>query len=185
MTPRSGKAKGRRLQVRVAETFARAFELTIEATPPTPTGRRDGVDWVAETAMPDLMVRRMGEAGADVALLSDKARARVSLGGKPLWIECKNHEAGLSFQLDSAFWLGKRKPPSLLQEAYRQAAVSSMGHGCLPLGVVSRNHFPTLVIVDMDPGPGDKPTLIYGCGVMVMELEDFVARLRRSQQKGA
>lgn len=185
MTPRGGKAKGRRLQVRVAVALARAFELTIEATPPTPTGRRDGVDWVAETAMPDLMVRRMGEAGADVALLTDKARASVSLGGKPLWIECKNHEAGLSFALDSAFWLGKRKPPALLQEAYRQAAVSAMGHGHVPLGVVSRNHFPALVITDVDWGPGDRPTLVYGCGVVVMELEDFVERLKRAQQKGA
>ena len=120
MTSKSGKAKGRRLQVLVAETLAARFNLTIEAAAPTKPGlRANGARYVSEGDMPDLRVRQMGQPGADVALLSEHARAVVRLPGRePIWWECKNSE---SWALDAGFWRAHDLPKFALkaiQQAY-------------------------------------------------------------------
>lgn len=78
----------------MAEAIAVRFGLTIEAGATTQPGRRpNGAVYVVETDHPDIRVRRSGEPGADVCLLSTKAQKAF-----PFWIECKNSE---SFSLAS------------------------------------------------------------------------------------
>ena len=77
MTHGARRSKARRLQVHVTEALARAFDLTILAEKPTLPGVRDGVVWVPEGEPADLKVRVMGQAGADVALLTPRAMKAV------------------------------------------------------------------------------------------------------------
>jgi hypothetical protein len=147
---RRTRAKGRRLQVSVAQTLARALNLTIIAIPPTPVGERKGVRYVAEGDGGDLMVRPSGKAGADVALMSDKARALIAIDGVPFYIECKNVEKATRALFNPAtfrlLWAGRTPGP--LRSALRQAergleATKRIGH---PVAIFTANRWPTLVV---------------------------------------
>lgn len=133
--------------------LARAFGLTILAEKPTKPGKRNGVLWVPEGEPADLKVRMMGQSGADVALLTAKAKAAVAYNGRPLYLECKNVEAGWEF--GKAFWEGK--VPAGIAAAYAQAerAARPAYH---PLVVMSKNFWPPIAVcgwyqVDLDAGP--------------------------------
>lgn len=150
MKTSSCKAKGRRLQVFVAESLARACDLTIEASPPTKPGERNGVIWVSEGNNPDLRVRQMGQAGADVALLSIQAQQKVSLARprnciapahnfSPLHIECKNTEVDA---WGRAFW--KKGHSALIDGTLWQAQRSALP-GWVPVAVLGRNRWPPVV----------------------------------------
>lgn len=142
MRHRSRKAKGRRLQVEVAEMLAYAFHLTIEATPPTKPGvRANRVVYVNEGENPDLRVRQMSEAGADVALLTSKAQAKIALYKEPLHIECKNSE---SWSFDANFW--RTADSAFLRNALEQAGNSSRLSGSLPIVVLSKNRWDAIVV---------------------------------------
>lgn len=154
MRPSSGKAKGRRFQVEVAEIIAKARGLTVEAVPPTKAGFRNGVQWVLE-GTGDLRVRRMGEAGCDVALISHDAREKVTLGyNVPLWIECKNTEA---WTFDAGFW--RTGQNAFIHTAMEQTkkAISKQGQGkswtlnWKPVLVLSKNRWPALAVWQADP----------------------------------
>ena len=191
MKTSSAKAKGRRLQVQVAEVLARAFSLSILAEKPTKPGKRNGAWWIGESELfptqaavdlalpdgsdhwtPDLRVRLMGHPGADVALLTARARERVAHQRRPLSIECKNVEA---WGLGREFWLGE--VPALVRAGYEQArkqcvagVLSSLA--ALPLLVVGRNRWPPVAVCDwlsleelgFERGPiavlGEKGTLL-------------------------
>lgn len=146
MRPSSGKAKGRRFQVEVAEIIAKARGLTIEAVPPTKAGFRNGVQWVPE-GTGDLRVRRMGEAGCDVALISHEAREKVTLGyNVPLWIECKNTEA---WTFDAGFW--RTGQNAFIHQAMEQTkkAIAKQKQVILnwkPVLVLSKNRWPALAV---------------------------------------
>ena len=156
----SRRAKGRRLQVQVAETLARAFKLTILAETPTKPGKRNGVWWIGEGELypsqaarelglvegqwsPDLKVRLSAQLGADVALLSPRARDLVSWCDLPLWIECKNMEGG--WDLGKAFWEGK--VPAGLLAAWNQANRGAKAT-FRPLVIVARNFWPAVAVAD-------------------------------------
>ena len=145
MKTSSAKAKGRSFQVLVAETFSRAFCLTIEAAPPTKTGIRNGVCYVAEGAGGDLRVRNMGQAGSDIALLSAKARQLISIDGTPLYIECKCQEN--SWDFGPSFW--KDGPLRTIDAAFQQtykAITTSRSRTFKPLIVLGKNrHIPIAV----------------------------------------
>ncbi len=146
MTSKSGKAKGRRLQVEVAETLAIQMGLTIEAAPPTKPGERaNGAVYVLEGENPDLRIRQMGQAGADVALLSERAQEIVKLPGRPpIWWEAKNTEG---WRLDAAFWRAHDLPAVALK-AIQQAYVAcrkdkndgSRGYLATPVVVLGKNN---------------------------------------------
>ena len=142
MRPSSAKAKGRRLQVELAEALSVRLGLTIEATPPTKPGVREasGAVYVPVHSFPDLRVKRMGEAGADVELLTPKAASYTKLDGHPIWWECKNVERGADF--NAAFWRSGRLP--LLDTAFEQADASRPPQSTVAV-VFSRNHYPILV----------------------------------------
>lgn len=148
MNTRSGKAKGRRLQVELAELLATTLNLCIEAVPPTqPGARANGARYVVEGDGADLRIRRMGEAGFDVSLLTERARARASIGGKTLCFECKNTEA---LALGGAQFWSTGKVDSTVLKAFRQLGAGTSGvcrnvHG-YGVVVVSRNRWPTLAI---------------------------------------
>ena len=141
MQTHSIKAKGRRFQVEVAEIIARAQGLTIEAVPPTKTGLRKDVRWVEE-GHADLRVRRMGEAGSDVALLSELARQQVTLGHNiPVWIECKNAEA---WSFDAGFW--RTGEHAFVDEGILQAKKAMPALNWKPVLILSKNRWPALAI---------------------------------------
>lgn len=167
MTPKSAKAKGRRLQQQVAEALSRAFGLTIAAVPPT-RPRRDasGVVYVPESDGPDLGIRRIGEAGADVVLLSARARERVRIRVgddrrlRSCWFEVKNVERwGQGYARGRDLWDRGLPPPPALA-AYRQACagIARMTgqpvatHGIAeawtwtPVVVLGRNRHATVVV---------------------------------------
>lgn len=152
MLTSSAKAKGRRLQFQVAELLSKEFALTIEANPPTRPGeRKNGAVYISETdALADLRVRRMGEAGSDVALLSTTAKERVCQRDvywagsgnphAPLWIECKNTEA---WNFDANFW-------KTGANAFVDAAMHQINHAMpskwRPLLVLGRNRWEPLAV---------------------------------------
>lgn len=188
MTHGGRKAKARRLQVEVAEMLARAFGLTILAEKPTKPGRRNGVLWVPEGEPADLKVRMMGQSGADVALLTARARRAVAYDGAPLWIECKNMEAG--WELGKAFW--SRKVPGGIAAAWRQAqkgavavgrVLGVMDRGMLPLVVLSRNFWPPVAVAHSwlieRPWPGPLVVLKLGntTSLDMRLLEDMILLL--------
>jgi len=85
MKTRSAKAKGQNFQKEVAEMIAGTFHLTIEALSPVSVGHEtNGVRYVSEGDAPDLRVRTMGLAGADIVPLSERAQACF-----PFYVECK------------------------------------------------------------------------------------------------
>jgi GNAT superfamily N-acetyltransferase len=138
----SRRQKGRRLQVTLAEALAVRFDLTIEAVPPTPIGVRDnGAVYVSEARIPDLRVRRMGEAGVDVMLLSAMAHHMVAMQGLTCIFECKNVE---KLALGGADWW-KGQGTKLIAAAIAQARAHAVA-GEIPVAVVSKNLFPTLVV---------------------------------------
>ena len=99
------KAKGREFQSLVAEMLAVGLGLTIRAEPPTKPGTRaNGAVYVPEGDHADLHVRRMGQPGADVALLSDKARRLIAIEDFELHIECKKNAKEVD--LGWKFWRG-------------------------------------------------------------------------------
>lgn len=102
MLTRSRKAKGRRLQNYVRDRLAVVFGLDQS----------------------DIKTAVMGESGADVRALSDKAKRLI-----PFSIECKNDEG-----------YGK------LYKAWEQAC----GHGKKPLLIIKSNHKPVLAVIDFD-----------------------------------
>lgn len=121
--------------------LAYAFHLTIEATPPTKPGvRNNRVVWVNEGDNPDLRVRQMSEAGADVALLSSKAQTKITLFKEPLHIECKNSE---SWSFDANFW--RTADSAFLRDALEQASNSSR-RGWQPIVVLSKNRWDPIVV---------------------------------------
>lgn len=143
----SRRAKGRRLQVTIAEQLSATFKLTIEATKPTRAGvRQNGATYVDETfhTPPDIRVRASGRAGSDVALLSTAAQQIVAWKGKPWWIECKNAEG---WALDNAMW-EHNKPPSVIVNAFEQIARDPQSAGWKPLVVLGRNRHIPLAVVD-------------------------------------
>jgi len=149
-------AKARRLQTRVAEDLSRAFGLSIEAEPPTKPGRRNGALWVAEGSGADLRVRRMGSPGDDVALLTDAARRRVRLPGRPAFaFECKNAEA---WDLDAVWRSALRKghgcvsaeAPAFMRDALRQLTARIAGDR-EPVVVLGKNNWPDLALLARDP----------------------------------
>lgn len=138
MKVKSLKAKGRRLQVEVAEALASYFDLTVEAQPPTKPGRLRNVTYVPETKNPDLRVRRSGEPGSDVVLLSDKAKQVLSIGGTPLSIECKYTE---KFSL--AHFLKTLDIGHIIGKGFKQAeSVSS--RSTVPVVFARKNRYPIL-----------------------------------------
>lgn len=139
---RKSKSKGRRFQVIVAEMLAQFFGLSIEANPPRKPGVRKGVAYVME-GQGDLRVRNMGQAGADVALVSHAARKMVSFLNIPFHIECKNLQ---SFSLDQKIWEGK--VPELIQKAWGQAVKGAKYQRFYPVLVITRNFYPPIVVVD-------------------------------------
>jgi len=149
MRVQSGKAKGRRLQATVAEALSRTHGLTIEAVPPTKPGAREhGATYVGEFKQPDLRVKRMGEAGADVVLLSQRAVDRVALQDTngvwhPVWFECKNREG---WQLDAHFWNAGRL--AILDRAFEQTAERPEEY--VPIVVLSRNRHPPLAVLPVE-----------------------------------
>ena len=141
MKSRTRKDKGRRLQVQLAEALSIHFGLTIEAKPPVQTGERaSGALYVPESGRPDLQVKRMGEPGADVVLMSGRARGLVSVAGLPCMFECKNHEA---LEFGPKLWDMGALP--VVREALGQCYAEAMDAGWLPCAVVSRNRWPVLV----------------------------------------
>ncbi len=150
MTHGARKAKGRRLQVTVAEAIARHCNLTIAAVPPTKPGKRNGVAWVPEHEAPDLLVRMMGQAGADVGLLSPKALERVAFKiDDPLaslWIECKNTEA---WDFGPIFW--KTATSRFIENAMMQAENAKPLQSFRPIVVLGKNNWPPLVVWENHP----------------------------------
>lgn len=138
---RSSKAKGRRLQAQVAEAFSAAFTLTIEAVPPTKPGERNGAMYVPE-GTGDLRIRRMGEAGCDVVLVTEDARKAVAVGRLPLFIECKNTEA---WALDAMFWA--RGTNAFIAKALHQARASAP-EGWMAVLILGKNRWPPLAVWD-------------------------------------
>jgi len=144
---RSAKNKGRRLQIGVAVSVAAKLGLTVVCDPPR---EPDGVLWVPEEGLqleegkpiewPDLRVRRMGEPGADVALLSVRARQRVTIGGQPVWWECKNSE---SWEFGPRFWEGKGQ--AFVENAWNQAR-GAAPKGWVPVVVLGKNRWPSLAV---------------------------------------
>jgi len=127
--------------------LARRFKLTIEATPPTQPGIKKKVQWVREDEKPDLRVRTMGQPGADVMLVSEQAKNKVSLFDSlegrwyPVWFEIKNVEA---WSLDAKFW-SNGLLPAVMTGAYHQA-VKRAPRGWKPIAVVGKNYMPPLAI---------------------------------------
>lgn len=177
MRHRSRRDKSRRLQVQVAEAFARAFKLMVLAEKPTKPGTRNGVLWVPEGEPADLKVRMMGQAGADVALLTARARDAISWCGLPLWIECKNVEGG--WDLGKAFWEGK--VPSGLKDAWNQANKGAKAT-FRPLVVVARNFWPPIAVADwleesIFPGKLHGPYVMFKGGLSAVPFETVVERM--------
>lgn len=150
MTPGARRAKGRRLQVVVAEELSVAFGLHIEALKPTrPGARANGAVYVHEGETPDLRIRPSGHSGSDVALLSARARERVCLPYpvREIHWECKNTE---SWRLDAAFWKGMI--PKMVTGAFAQAyadikqAPSGLARR-IPVLVLGKNNFPPLAVI--------------------------------------
>lgn len=171
MRTSSAKAKGRRLQVRVAEAFAWAFDLTIMAIPPTKPGKRNGVVWVAEGTAADLKVRPMGQAGPDVALLTEKARKAIAWLGHPFYVECKNVE-GWSF--DRMLKSGKVAPA--VRAGWAQAARGQQdgANEYYPLLIIGRNQFPPFVVYGVQAViPVGGPYVLIG-GLNFLPLTTFV-----------
>jgi len=184
----SRRQKARRLQVEVAEILARRFKLTIEAAPPTKPGVKKKIRWVREDEKPDLRVRTMGQAGADVGLLSEKAKRKISLfvteviekggGLQPIWFEVKNVER---WSLDATFWR-KGILPTVMSGAYNQAKKSAPG-GWRPIAVVGKNYMPPLAIWrDADPGEldvldGDGSPMVASGPWVITPFEHFVRLL--------
>lgn len=147
MKIRSAKNKGRRLQIGVAVSVASRFNLTIVCDPPR---EPDGVLWVPEEGLvgeevalikwPDLRVRRMGEPGADVALISVRARQLVTIGGQPVWWECKNSE---SWEFGPRLWEGKGQ--GFLENAWNQARTAAPKEW-VPVVVLGKNRWPSLAV---------------------------------------
>lgn len=150
MTPGARRAKGRRLQVLVAEELSVAFRLHIEAVKPTRPGTRaNGSIYVHEGDAPDLRVRPSGHAGSDVALLSARARERVCLPypHREIHWECKNTE---SWALDAAFWKGGIS--KFVTDAFEQAyadikRVPSGPTRLIPVVVLGKNNYPPLAVI--------------------------------------
>ena len=149
MTHGGRRSKGRRLQVEFAETMSIAFGLTIEAVPPTQPGiRKNGAVYLAEGHKPDLRVRRSGEAGVDVALLTSKASAcvalRDSLGvARPLYIECKNNE---SWDLGRRMWEtgGDAALKPWMVQAHK-GRLAQTGR-CIETLILGKNGWPSIVV---------------------------------------
>ena len=147
MRTSSVKAKGRRLQSQLAEALAAYFGLTIEAVPPTKPGIRKlraggTARYVPEGERADLRVRRMGEAGADVALLTKRARQRVALGGRWVFWEAKNVEA---FALNSTYWTDGSCV--VLRTAMEQHVEHT---GYVTVAVLGKNRHPPVAAVRWD-----------------------------------
>lgn len=160
MRSSSVKAKGRRLQVELAEQLSVRFGLTIEATPPTKPGVREasGAVYVPVHAFPDLRVKRMGEAGADVELITPKATERVRLDGYPIWWECKNVERG--WDLGPGFW--KTGSLALVTQAFEQAKAAKPVDTTTVV-VISKNRHPTLaawLVRAYKPPPHMRPQIL-------------------------
>ena len=139
----SRRAKGRRLQVELAEALSQHFRWTIEAVPPTRPGKRaNGAVWIAEDQHPDLRVRRSGEAGVDVALLTPRAQERLTMEGKKLFFECKNVEKAWDF--GPQFWVtGNLVYVSrLLRDLSQRSLIMSLYQ---PAVVLGKNRWPPLV----------------------------------------
>jgi hypothetical protein len=146
MTHKSANGKARRLQVLAAELLSIHCDLSIEACPPTKPGiRATGARYLPEGSQPDLRVRMMGQPGADVALISDKAKAQARFrDGNPFWIECKNTE---KWGLESTFW-ERSVLPEFMQDALAQAEQGSQaaGGGSTPLVVLAKNHWTPMAL---------------------------------------
>ena len=178
---RAVKAKGRRLQVTTAVCLALRFNLSIEATPPTKPGLRNGVLWVPETENPDLRVRVMGQPGPDVVLVSPRARQLVSLGGYPAMFETKNVE---DWDFGPAFW--KDGENAFLWGALEQAWKAAWKRFPMvtPVVILGKNRWPPLAAWAGDSKRYNlsAPALICsGFGlwpnVMVTPLQKFVGLL--------
>ncbi len=171
MTHGARKAKGRRLQVTVAEAIARRCDLTISAVPPTKPGKRNGVLWVPEHQAPDLLVRMMGQAGADVAILSEKAKARVAFdmdnSPTPLWIECKNTEA---WDFGASFW--RTATSRFIENAMAQVEGVNFSQSFRPIVVLGKNNWPPLVV--WVNNPNILPTFPSGLDVLLF-FDEFYA----------
>jgi len=134
------QAKGRRLQVELAESLALAFKLTIDAEPPTKVGvRQNGVEYVQE-GTGDLRIRRSGQAGADVIMTSNISRRFLRLFGKPIHFECKNVET-----YDVGQILRKQEVPAWLTKALQQGRREREGKNWIPVVVVRQNRVKPLV----------------------------------------
>lgn len=89
MGGRGSKAKGREYQKEIAEQIAARWGFTIEAMSPKSIGKVvNGVTYVSEKDNPDLRVRQMGQAGADIVCLTKHARVQF-----PYSVECKIRKA--------------------------------------------------------------------------------------------
>ncbi len=180
----SRRAKGRRLQVEVAVILAKKFKLQIEATPPTKPGIREGAIWVAEDDKPDLRVRTMGQPGADVAILSLRAKRKISMYNSqtlkydPVWFEVKNVEA---WRLDAKFW-EKGQLPSVMVSAVKQAKKNAP-EGWRPIAVIGKNYMPPLAVwkdpekYDLDELPDGNVPMLTTDDWVVIPFRHFVKML--------
>lgn len=138
---RSSKAKGRRLQTYVAERLSWFLGLSIEAIPPTQPGERNGAVYVPE-GTGDLRIRRMGEAGCDVVLVTEYARQQATFKSQSLFIECKNTEA---WALDAMFWV--KGSNAFILNALEQARRSTRDDW-MALLILGKNRWPPLAVWD-------------------------------------
>jgi hypothetical protein len=172
----SSRQKARRLQVEVAERLSVVLGLTIEAVPPTKPGKhKTGAVYTPEGDRPDLRVRRQGEAGVDVALLTDRAKNRVALVDftgtrRPLYIECKNREA---WDLKRVWDKGDDAAlyPWMLQTSKGRHQHMRSGIELLVLG---KNDWPSIVIL---PKLSWIPSLLLksACSAPILIAQRFVA----------
>lgn len=168
-----GKAKGRRLQVQTAEAIARVFKLTIEASPPTKPGKRNGVVYVREEEKPDIRIRRMGQPGDDVKFLTPRAleALRIPGGNKRVAVECKNLEM---WDLASNFW---RSAESGWIQRTLEAQIKKHPQHIDILLVISKNQWPIMAIFyPYTTRPMDLLHITYlkFKDIVVMRLEDFL-----------
>lgn len=181
MTPGARRDKARRLPTAVAEALAVRFGLTIEAAPPTKPGKRpSGAVYVGEGAGPDLRIRASGQPGADVALLTDQAMNKVTVGQRQLYIEAKNDE---SWRFDAKAW--KAGELGLISSAFEQCRkacrrLDPSGGPTMwtPAVVLGRNHHVSLVAFERtlitEALMADAPIAMLMRSYVVMPLDHFV-----------
>jgi hypothetical protein len=146
MTPGARRSKGQRLPRHVAESLSAALNLTIEAAAPTKPGKRpNAAVYVAEGSNADLRIRRSGQPGADLALLSERARSLLAIEERNVYVECKNCEG---WMVGADMWK-TGKVSKLVYKAWSQTlrAANACFADVRPMIILGKNNHPPLVIL--------------------------------------